>query len=537
MADMVVARTAAADEEPFALGAVRTSRIPGIGYWTAKAALLHPERVALVTPEGETTYEELDIGAARAAALLIRMNIRPGDRVGILMHNDRRFVELLFAAGRIGAIAVPLNWRLTADELEFQAHDAGIGLLLAGAEHLALAREIAARCGCDLVGCPEPYDSLAADCMGLEEHAYLSADHFPGGDEPVLMVYTSGTTGRPKGAVLTHANLFWNAINDVLALGLTYRDTTLTILPLMHVGGIGLFTLPTLLAGGTVVMPRTFDAAEALRLIERHRVTGFLGVPTIHRMLVDAPEFLSADLSSLRFAYNGGDRCPLEIVAVYRRRGILLGGGYGMTETAPTAFLPEPDQAERAARAEGFIGKTAFFTDARIVDEHGQDTRDGEVGELLMQGPNVFRGYWGLPEQTDQTLRGGWLHTGDLARREPDGFAFIAGRKKEMIKSGGENIYPAEVEQVLLRHPAVAEACVIGRSHPKWNEVPFAVLALRAGARASESELREFCLERLARFKVPVGFAVVDAIPRTSIGKPDRPALIARFARAEEAVG
>jgi fatty-acyl-CoA synthase len=509
------------------------STIPGIGYWSAKAALLHPERTALVTPEGEVSYGELERSVSHAAALLRSRGVGAGDRVGILMLNDRRFLELLFASGRIGAIAVPLNWRLTAEELAYQVNDAGIRLLLVGPEHSEPGYELAARCGCDRIGVPAPYDSLAAATAPEPPAPYLSAGQFPGGDDAALMVYTSGTTGRPKGAVLTHANLFWNAVNDILALGLTYRDTTLTILPLMHVGGIGLFTLPTLLAGGRVVLPRSFDAEQALGLIERHRVTVVLGVPTIHRMLTESPSFATADLSSLRFVYNGGDRCPLEIVERYRARGILFGGGYGMTETAPTAFLPEPDQAERAARAEGFIGKTAFFTDARIVDPSGRDVPDGEVGELLMQGPNVFREYWGLPEQTAETLRGGWLHTGDLARREPDGFAFIAGRKKEMIKSGGENIYPAEVEQVLLSHPAVAEVCVIGRAHPKWNEVPFAVVAFRPGAAAPDEELRAFCRERLAKFKVPVGYAVVDALPRTSIGKPDRPRLIARYARAE----
>jgi fatty-acyl-CoA synthase len=510
------------------------SGIPGIGYWTAKAALLHPERVALVTPEGETTYGDLERNVERAAALLVRSDVRPGDRVGILMLNDRRFVDLLFAIGRVGAIAVPLNWRLTAEELEYQVDDAGIGLVLVGPEQRALGHALLERCGSKLLHVPDPYDALLLESSGERRKPYLSAADFPGGDTAALMVYTSGTTGRPKGAVLTHANLFWNAINDVLALGLGYQDTTLTILPLMHVGGIGLFTLPTLLAGGRVVMPRTFEPSEALRLIADQRVTIFLGVPTIHRMLTESPEFPAADLSSLRFVYNGGDRCPLEIVERYRERGLLLGGGYGMTETAPTAFLPEPDQAERAARAEGFIGKTAFFTDARIVDADGSDVEDGEVGELLMQGPNVFREYWGLPEQTRDTLRDGWLHTGDLARREPDGFSFIAGRKKEMIKSGGENIYPAEVEQVLLHHPAVAEACVIGQPHPKWNEVPFAVVAFHPGQSADEASLRSFCLERLARFKVPVGFATVDAIPRTSIGKPDRPRLAARYAGAVE---
>ncbi|CAN5898233.1 long-chain fatty acid--CoA ligase [soil metagenome] len=510
------------------------SSIPGIGYWTAKAALLHPQRTALVTPEGSTSYAELDERVRRAAALLDRLGVGSGSRFGILMLNDRRFVELLFAAGRVGAIAVPLNWRLAAAELEYVVRDAGIGILFVGPEQRELGAELEARCGCRIISAPESYDALLAE---VEEAALSGGSlpgELPGDDDPVLMVYTSGTTGKPKGAVLTHANLFWNAINDILALGLTYQDITLTVLPLMHVGGIGLFTLPMLLCGGTVILPRSFDAEQTLRLIAGHRVSVFIGVPTIHTLLVESPAFATADLSSLRFAYNGGDRCPLAVVDAYRSRRVPFGGGYGLTETAPTAYLTELDQLEEAARDVGFAGKPAFFTDARIVDASGEDAAPGEVGEVLIQGPNLFREYWGLPDQTAEALRGGWFHTGDLARRDADGFTFIAGRKKEMIKSGGENIYPAEVEQVLLQHPAVAEVCVIGRPHPKWNEVPVAVVALRPESTAGEDELRDFCRERLARFKVPACVAFVAAIPRTSIGKPDRPALIERY--GQEAV-
>ncbi|MFW6193323.1 MAG: class I adenylate-forming enzyme family protein [Gemmatimonadota bacterium] len=509
---------------------------PGAGYWIAKGALQHPGRTALVTPEGRVTYGELAARVRRVAGLLGQLGLREGDRVGVLMRNDRRFVELLLASARAGTVAVPLNWRLTVRELEHPVQDAGTSVLFAGPEDREAAEVLAERCDVRLVTVPDEYERRLED-VGQPEGAPDSPDSmdaFPGDDEPALIVYTSGTTGTPKGAVLTHANLFWNALNDVLALGLDWRDVTLTLLPLMHVGGIGLFTLPTLLAGGTVVMPRSFDPGQALRLIEREGVTLFLGVPTVHRMLVESSEFESADLGSLRLVYNGGDRCPLAIVEAYRERGIPFGGGYGLTETSPTAFLPEPDQLEASTREPGFMGKPALGLDARLVDASGRDVEPGEVGEVVLRGPVVFREYWGMEEATEAAFTDGWFHTGDLARRDEDGFWFFAGRSKEMIKSGGENIYPAEVESALREHPGVSDACVIGREHPKWVEVPFAVVERAEGTRLEEDELRSFCGGRLARYKIPTGFAFVDEMPRTPIGKPDRPRLRERYGGARE---
>ncbi len=525
----------------------RARSIPGIGYWTAKSAFLHPNRTALVTPEGRRSYREMEEGVQRAAAVLRDRGLEAGDRFGILMWNDARFLDLLFAAGRVGAVAVPLNWRLTPVELAFQVEDAGVKLLLAGPEQAEAAREVADSTGCPVVAVPDEYEAIADAAVAGGSPAGPSAagpspagsqkagsrpppmSALPGDDDPVLMVYTSGTTGRPKGALLTHRNLFWNAINDILAVGLTWRDTSLTILPLMHVGGIGLFTLPTLLAGGTVIMPRRFDPEETLALIRDEGVNVMLGVPAIHTMLVESPDWDAADLSSLRFMYNGGDRCPLEVVERFREKGVPFAGGYGLTETAPTAFLTELDQLEQAASAPGFAGKPSFGMDARIVDDRGRDVAPGEVGEVVMQGPNLFREYWGRPEETVRAFRGGWFHTGDLATWDEEGFTFIQGRKKQMLKSGGENIYPAEVEQALLEHPEVAEACVIGRPHPKWTEVPFAVVGLRTPDAVDETGLRAFLEGRLARFKIPAGFAFVEVLPRTSIGKPDRPLLEKRY--------
>lgn len=516
--------------------------IPGTGYWIEKAALQHPQRVALVTPEERFTYGRLASRTRRARQMLGDLGLSRGDRFGILMHNDARFVELLLASGQAGTVAVPLNWRLTAAELEHPIRDSGADVIFVGPEHEEKSVALAERVGVRLVSVPGEYEGRVAaidDPAGPDGEAVGAGtvESYPGGDEAALVVYTSGTTGTPKGAVLTHANLLWNAFNDVLALGLDWRDVTLTLLPLMHVGGIGLFTLPTLLAGGTVVLPRTFEPSDALRLVSREQVTLFLGVPTVHKMLVECPEFGDADLSSLRLVYNGGDRCPLSIVEAYRERGISFGGGYGLTETSPTAFLTEPDQLPEGTRKPGFMGKPAFGLDARLLDDSGREVRPGEVGEVVLRGPVVFREYWDLPEANEEAFTDGWFHTGDLARREADGFWYFAGRKKEMIKSGGENIYPAQVETVLREHAAVSDACVIGRDHPKWVEVPFAVIEPTPAGRVTEEEIRSFCSERLAPYKVPKGVAFVDELPRTPIGKADRPELRERYggARGEPA--
>jgi fatty-acyl-CoA synthase len=507
------------------------SHIPGIGYWIEKAARLHPRREALVVPgEERTGYAGLAAGTRRAAALLRELGMGPGTRFGLLMWNDRRLLELLLAAGRIGAVAVPLNWRLTAAELAFQVGDAGIDVVFAGAEPRPLAAALAAESSIRLVEVPEAYDGAAADPGPDTAEALVG---LPGGDAPALVVYTSGTSGRPKGVVLSHANLFWNALNAMVTVGLSFRDTTLTALPMTHVGGIGLFTLPSLLAGGRVVMLRSFSAEAVLEAIESERVTVFLGVPAMHRMIVESERFAASDLSSLRMVLNGGDRCPLALAAAWRERGVPFGGGYGLTESAPIAFLPEPDDFEASLTREAFIGRTAFFTDARVVRPDGSECAPEERGEIQLAGPNLFTEYLGLPEETAAAVRDGWFGTGDLAVRDAEGHAFIAGRSKQLIKSGGENIDPAEIEEVLLRHPGVLEACVVGREHERWTEVPFAVVALRRGASPSDDELREHCGRSLARFKVPVAFARVEEIPRTSIGKPDR-AGIARLYRTAD---
>lgn len=503
----------------------------GIGYWISKHASLHPEREALITPEGRFSYGALNREANRAAHALQAMGLQEGDRIGILSVNDPRFLFLLFGAAKIGLIVVPPNYRLSVPELVFQIQDAGIRVLFVGIEQADLIpalREQASLEAVVVLGEEAPPGAIAYPVWTSDRPESEPAEPIPW-DRPLLIVYTSGTTGRPKGAVLTHSHMFWNAMNDIIALRLTAEDVTLTLLPLVHVGGIGLFTLPTLLLGGRVVLPRRFQPEEALRWIERERVTIVMGVPTIFQMLLESPLFDQVDLSSVRAFYNGGDRCPLEVVEAFRQRGLPFGGGYGLTETSPTAFMLEPEEFEVGTRALGFIGKPAFFTDARIVTPDGREAGPGEVGEIWLRGPNVFAGYWNLPQETDQAFHEGWFRTGDLAYRDEDGFTYIVGRLKEMFKSGGLNVYPAEVEAVLAQHPAVQEVCVIGVPDPKWGEVGRAVVVVRPGSTLSAEELLRWCEGRLARYKIPKSVVFVEALPRNALGKVIRAEVKARY--------
>ena len=503
----------------------------GIGYWLRRHAELHPRRPALIAPERRYSYADLNQEANRAAHALMALGLREGDRIGILAMNDPRFLTLLFGAGKIGVIVVALNYRLTAPEIAYQIGDSGVRALFVGAEQAGLVPALREQTGVDPV-----YMLDGEPTEGAGDYAELTrgapdgepAEPLPW-DRPLLMVYTSGTTGKPKGAVLTHANQFWNAMNDIIPLRLTADDVVITLLPLVHVGGIGLFTLPTLLLGGSVVLPRRFEADEALRLIEQERVTVVMGVPAVFQLLQAAPRFATADLSSVRYFFNGGDRCPLAVVERFRRRGVPFGGGYGLTETSPTAFMMEPEDFEQGTSQLGFIGKPAFFNQARLVTTEGQDAGPGETGEIWLRGPNVFSGYWNLPEATAETFADGWFRTGDLASWDEQGLTYVVGRSKEMYKSGGLNVYPAEVEAVLGQHPAVHEVCVIGVPDQTWGEVGRAVVALNPDADAPAEQLLAWCDSRLARYKTPRSVVFVGALPRNSLGKVNRAELKARF--------
>lgn len=480
--------------------------------WIHKRAEITPDRTALVDEQSSYSYRELSGQITEMAGMLHhRYQLTKGDRVAILSHNRKEYIIAYFAIAELGLIAVPLNIRLRAPELVFQLEDSGAKLILYENETEGLLDEIER-----LLKIENAYRFGETAVVSDVTVPLVSID---ASIDPYIICYTSGTTGRPKGAVLTQANMFWNALNNQYALDITSKDNTQVLLPLFHIGGIGLFAFPTLLAGGTIVVLNKFDPEQAIRSIELHQVTIVMGVPTIHDVIRKHPLFQTADFSSVRWFYSGGAPCPRELIHSYIERGLPFGQGMGMTETSPTIFMLSEEDYKRKV---GSIGKPVMFCEIALVDEDGARVEQGEIGELVLKGPHVMKEYWGLPEQTKEAIRDGWFHTGDLMRQDEEGFIYVAGRKKDMIISGGENIYPLEIEQTLNELEAVHEAAVIGIADEKWGEIPLAFVALNEKEVIQESEIIAYCKQKLASYKVPKELVIVDELPKNATGKIDK---------------
>jgi fatty-acyl-CoA synthase len=445
-----------------------------------------PGRTALVHGDERISYAELARRTAALARGLRERGVRRGDRVAYLGPNHPAYLETLFATASLGAIFVPLNARLAEPEREFLLSDAGVSVLLR----------------------PQNVEEHRRPGEPLDEPVALR--------DPCLIMYTSGSTGRPKGAVLTHGNLTWNCVNVLVESDLSGHEVALVAAPLFHAAALGMTCLPTLLKGGTCVLAESFDPARALELIEEHRITTLFGVPAMYDAIVAQPRWATADLSSVRTLLCGGSPVPESTIRRYLDRGLTFVQGYGMTEASPGVLVLDP---EAVATKAGSAGVPSFFTDVRIVDPAGSPVAPGERGEIVVRGPNVMLGYWNRPEATDEALTGGWLHSGDVAVADEDGFVTVVDRIKDMIISGGENVYPAEVESALYSHPAVELCAVIGAPDAKWGEVPRAVVVLREGATATAEEIREFLRERLAGYKVPKQVEFWAELPRTGSGK------------------
>ena len=492
-----------------------------LGRWARDRALVTPGRVAIEHAGRELTYGELDERSERLAQTLVAQGLERGDRVATLTVNSPEHVEAFFACAKAGLMLTPLNWRLSPVELAYQVDDAEPGLLLVGDEHDELAgavlegsshRPARGRLG-DLGRGGRPLTGEVAD------------------DDGLLLVYTSGTTGKPKGAVLTHANCFWTNLGFDLTTGVRGDDVVLQVLPQFHCGGWNVQALLAWWKGARVLLEVGFDAERCLELIASRRVTTMMGVPAIYLFLSQAPGFAKADLSSLRLAVVGGAPMPEPLLETWQRRGIDIVQGYGLTEAAPNVLCLPPEDARRKM---GYAGKPYPFVETALRDpESGALVEGPGRGELVVRGPNVFAGYWRNVEATTAVLADDWLHTGDVAERDDEGFYRIRGRLKDMYVSGGENVYPAEVEHVLLDHPAVADAAIVGIADERWGEVGVAFVVLALGATAGEDELREFCAARLARYKLPTAYRYIGELPRSAMNKVLKDEL---RAQVEEAV-
>ncbi len=495
-------------------------------------ARLTPEKTALVfVPTGERfTYAELDRRAACCAgAWTGGLGLADGDRVAILAHNRPEFVDAFCAAGKTGVILVPLGTRLTPHELADIVRDCGPRAVIYGDGFAGTVRELRTLVPVERwVALDEPADPSDLHWSELLSRTAIHEPRSKASPEDVCcLLYTSGTTGKPKGVMIPHRMVAWNAYNTTMCWQLREDDVAPVFTPLYHAGGVAVFLLPLFAIGGTVVLHAGFDTAEILRTIHHERCTVVFGVPTIYKMLMEAPEFETADLSSVRWLISGGAPLPLYLIEAFQRRGLVFKQGYGLTEVGVNCFSMT---VEESVAKKGSIGKPMMFTEARLVGENGHEVRPGEVGELLLRGPHVCLGYWGNPGATAAALdREGWFHTGDSARRDEDGFFFIAGRKKDMFISGAVNVYPAEVEGELLLHPGVQDVAVVGKPDATWGEVGVAFVVAR-GTPPTGEELAAFLSTRLAKYKIPKEFIFVDALPRTPYGKVVKAELAARLA-------
>ena len=488
-------------------------------------ARLTPGKTALVwVPDGSRyTYLDLDQRAGRMAeAWFGACRFAPGDRVGLLAHNRVEFIDAFFAAARSGVILVPFGTRLTPHEIAFIAKDAGLRGLMYGGE---FAETVLA-----LTGVVDVERWIAIDDPAAPGHARLvdllaeavprparAGAERPGPEDTCCLLYTSGTTGKPKGVMVPHRMVAWNGYNTAMCWQLREDDVSPIFTPLYHAGGLGAFLLPIFSIGGTIVLHAGFDPEQIWRTIERERCTVVLGVPTIYKLLMETPAFQTADLSHVRWLISGGAPLPLYIIEAYQKRGVVFKQGYGLTEVGVNCFSMT---VQESVQKKGSIGKPMMFTEARAAGPDGSEVAAGEVGELWLRGPHVCKGYWNNPEATAAALDAdGWFHTGDLARRDADGFYFIAGRQKDMLISGGVNVYPAEIEAELLPHPAVQDAAVVAVPDATWGEIGAGCVVLRKAGSVTGDELAEFLSARLAKYKIPRRWLFLDALPRTAYGK------------------
>ncbi|MEW6439304.1 MAG: long-chain fatty acid--CoA ligase [bacterium] len=515
-----------------------------IGYIVRKRAGLSPDKTAVIFEDRPVTYRELNEGVNRAAHFLQAKGIRRGDRVALVLLNCVEFLEIYFACAKIGAILVPLNWRLVGPELKYQLDDCGTRMLVFHDAFVKNVDTIRRQLGVEpdklvFMTSAGPGDGAGATsaCPGWAEDYHALTRGLPATepvlngpvcfDDPLAIIYTSGTTGNPKGAVLTHEQTFFKNFQIAFYTEARPGDVFLSQMPLFHSGGLFVVATPALCAGMTLLMRKGFDPAVFAEDIQRYKATVVLALTTMWRMVLDAGKLDRVDVSSVRCVLGGGERTPPSLFDALAKRGLYMQQGFGQTENSAMMALPKED----IHRKMGSVGKPGFFTDIWIGGPDGERLPPGEIGEIVATGPTVMNGYWNLPETTARTIVGDVLLTGDLGYVDEEGYFYIVDRAKDMYRTGGENVYPAEVEKILAGHPKISNAAIIGIPDEKWGETGMAFIVPVPGATVTEQEIYDFLEGKAAKFKHPRHVRFLDALPLTPTMKVKKAELKEKYSK------
>ncbi len=496
-----------------------------IAWWVQRWSELHPNKIAILFEGSEITYLELHQRANRASCWLQSLGIEKGDRVAAMMKNCPEFIGFYLACARLGAIFVPLNFRLAGQELEYILKNSQPRLFVFDKEHIGTVRALDFVSGKPqmLLACAGS-DQVKSEIMDYTAEIRLfngkepflsnslsSADP----EEPHVIMYTSGTTGQPKGAVLSHRKTLFNCLNAEIFFKLHFDDIMLITLPLFHSGGLFIQATPVIYKGGTMIIHPKFDPARTYEDIERFKVTKFLGVPTVYRSLIQVKPEERRDLSSLKVSAIGGEKVSPELLVMCKKAGFPVRQIMGQTETSILFWASEEDSIRKPET----VGRPVFYAEVNLVDREDRPVKAGAIGEIIVRGSIMMKEYWQNPVKTEETIRNGWLHTGDLARVDEEGFFYLVDRTSDMYISGGENVYPAEVERILREHPYVEEVAVVGVPDEKWGEVGKAFVIPKNGRNISPEELLAYCEGCLARYKWPRDVVFCEEFPRTTLGK------------------
>lgn len=485
-----------------------------VGDWAGMRARLTSWKEAVYdfTKNRRYTYRELNERACRLANFFISAGMKKGDRIATLCRNNVESIDIFFACGKLGLIFVPLNLRLSDEEMEFLLKDSAPRILFYDPEFLPVIERFKEKIRVEkTIETGLQYEKLLASQPVAEPpRPYISFD------DPHMILYTGGTTGLPKGALISHGMIFWNSVNTIVSWGLHPDDVTPLLFPFFHTGGWNVITVPIFHIGGRLILTGAFNPDEIIEIIEKEKATIVIGVPTMFHMIMNSPKFENAKFDSVRFFISGGGACPIPVMERYWAKGKVFKMGYGLTEVGPNNFyLPDHRVKEKPLS----VGLPVAHCQMRIVDEDEKDVKKGEIGELLIRGPHGCLGYWQNPKATEELMHEGWYHTGDLAKQDEEGFYYIVDRKKDMYKSGGENVYPIEIENVLYQNPKIDQVAVIGVPDEKWGEVGKAVIVLKKGEKMIKNEMIEWCKEKLGKYKIPKYAAFVESLPKSPAGK------------------